>query len=537
MPQDANNPKTISIDPYQTTVPLVPLTLPEGDTVPKNSQSPPAFKGHAAGIATIGDSMLRGFLAGHAQKEQRKYAQASAAINAGQAAEQSAYQTYQDAIVAGKSPDEQKALYENYQGIYQKNTATMQQFAVPEKKGKKDGGNSYLLSSGDSKPKRVKDKDAPESQGFGGKIKDFFEANPHLVPQIAILTRSAGMKQPGLSPEGQAQQLKLKAAQAQSTEADMQLADEKRKQDAQKVYDQFSGLNEQEVAALPPEQQHQFKAAKAVLFPPKQAAEKSKIWTNKAGDFISLPENETPPPGSGYSPYEKTPTTGQKLFVDDKGGFHYAIPGSEEKGWTPFVASAMGKPGSPQYALQKFLESKGKTVQNATNEDIEEFNQQTAKDKQPSGTVTAGTTDEHGNHVSTTKKLYGGIGAPPKGNAAAGKTAKPAGGPLTPPPGKKTLTDANREERRTQDQQKGTATAYKEYSDKLAANGAKYGSDPASLQAANKLAQDTYHAKMWQNEKNFHRGEKMHLAKSGNVTVGSFDGKTWFNVETGAPVQ
>ncbi len=291
----------IKINPYQTDIPMVPLTLPEVAPVPQ--QGTPAYKGKGPGVATIADSMLRGFMQGHAIKEQRKFAQANAAINAGQAAENSAWQTYQDAIVSGKSPDEQKALYDNYAGIYQKNTDTMQQFAVPDKKSK-DGQKKPKGEGKDSKDK------TPQGQGFGGKLKDFFEANPHLVPQLAILSRSAGMRQPGLSPEGQQKQLQLKAAQQESATADIGLADLQRKQGAQKVYDQFAGLNEQEVAALPPEQQKQFKAAKAILFPPKQAAEKSKIWTNKAGDFISLPENETPPPGSGYAPYEKPSTAG-----------------------------------------------------------------------------------------------------------------------------------------------------------------------------------------------------------------------------------
>jgi len=524
MPQ-SQDPKTIAIDPYQTTVPLVPLQVPQAaDSAPRNSASPPAYFGKSTGIATIGDSLLRGFLQGHAQKEARKYAQASAAINAGQAAEQSAYQTYQDSIVAGKSPDEQKALYDNYAGIYQKNTEAMQQFAVPEKKSKSKDG---------AKPKG-EGKDKTQGQGFGGKIKDFMEANPHLVPQIAILTRSAGMKQPGLSPEGQAKQLELKAAQQQSATADEALATAQQKRKDMTYVSQFSSLTPEQVQALPPEQQKELAAAKSRLeMAGVDKGAKYQLFEDGAGNQVSIREGEPIP--TGYK-LVNTSKSGQKLFVDSNGGFHYAIPGNEEKGWSPFVPSAMPKPGSQQYALQKFLEGRSKTFQTATNEDIEAFNQQTAKDKQPTGkTVSTSTTDEHGNRTTVTTKERGGISAPPKGSTAPQKRAA---GPITPPPGRKTLTDANREEKRTADQQKGTAAAYKEYTDKIASNGAKYGGDTASLQAANKAAQDAYHAKIWQNEKNFHRGDKMTQAKDAKgIIYGSFDGKNFFNVATGQPYQ
>ena len=192
--------KNIEITPYTSTVPLVqipPQAMEQQTTPAQPLQGQFGKKG--TGALAVGDSILKGFLAGHQEKEQRKYAQATATINAADKATQDAYSQYQDALSTSKDKAAQDAAYQQYVKTFNDAKAAKAQYVMPEKPAK-----------GQPKSKDGK-KQLP---GMGG-IKEFFEANPHIIPQIALMTMQP--KPPGLTPEGQQTQNTLKEQQQQLT--------------------------------------------------------------------------------------------------------------------------------------------------------------------------------------------------------------------------------------------------------------------------------------------------------------------------------
>jgi len=529
--------------------------------LPQQSATPPAYKGRGAGIATIGDSLLRGFMAGHAQKEQRKYAQAQAGLNVAQMTEQTAWQNYQDALTqnGGKENETTQGLYANYKDAVNRNTDLMKKYAEPEKKSKKSG-QSGSTTSGKTKGKD----DTQKPQSFGEKVKNFFEANPTLVPKMAVLAReAAGVKPPGLSREGQVQNLDYQAktlavnsAKREEAQADQLISDQNVIAAANAAEKDMSPEQKKIArAAMKPEDRKKLEEAEARrderINEARGKKGKENYWTNGT-DTIALADGEVPPPGSGYH------------LVNER---QQTAPKGEEA----FVSEYVKKNGLDAANLDP-----------ATRVYLHDYWQY--KNPQTTSTASETTVDEHGKRITSTGSTRGskapapppgvaaveeaapqggapkgGMTPPPKSAAPQAKTSggimarpgstskaaapKAASGPMTATPGqvaggKKTLTDANREESREKVHETSTAAAYKEYSDKIAANGAKYGGDPASLQAANKAVADAYYAKIWQNEKNFHRGEKMTQAKDAKgVIYGSFDGKNFFNVATGQPYQ
>ena len=457
----------IEINPYQSSVPLVPLTLPEGDTVPKDSNAPPAFKSSAAGIATIGDSMFRGFLQGHAIKEQRRYGQAMAQYNAGSAALNAARQTYQQAIDSGtaKPNDENDPAFKTYQEQANLILSKLEPLTVPKKPAK-----------GEKKEK---------GQGFGGKIKDFMEANQHIIPSLAY---AAMQPVPlGKTPEGQAQQLKLKAAQQESAVADEAIARDKQADQYKNYVAMHASLKPDEIAKLPPDEQKELAKAQKWL---------QLNGFDKSGKFITVED------GNGtqriiqegvdqVAPGEHVvSTTGRgtpQLWTSDDGKmFRAYMDDPRTKTAKPYVPSKIAPPGSDDYKFQAFMRNRGVEQGKESDEDIAAWEQFKTQNRQPIGkTVSTSSTDVNGNRTTVTTKERGGISAPPK--AGQPKAANRASGPLTAPPGKTTLTQANRTQKVETEKANRHRTAQAAFDTQMAA--ARKLTDPAAQQQAVNQAQ------------------------------------------------
>jgi hypothetical protein len=174
----------IKVDPYTSTVPLIQIPREE---LQKNPEPAANYMGKAGGIAEIGNSILKGTLRGLQDKEQRKYATATATINALDKTTESAYQQYQEALATGKDKDSTDAAYDNYVKRFNDAKAQKAQFIIPQKPAKGQGGD-----------KKKKNAQQPQSGGgFGAGIKQFFERNPHVIPELALATMYP--KQPGPS--------------------------------------------------------------------------------------------------------------------------------------------------------------------------------------------------------------------------------------------------------------------------------------------------------------------------------------------------
>ena len=190
--------------------------------------------------AALGDSIIKGFLRGHAVREERNNAKAQATITAADKATQDAYQRYQDTLASSKSPEDQKAAYEQYLTSFNQAKAVKQQFAIPE--DKKKGGQK---KTGDKK------KDGQQPMTFGAQLKDFFEANPHIVPQIALMTMQP--EPPGPSRQTRVEQMQEKALAADVNAADTQAKEAKfrmeqeqqtaARQDAQRKVEAAGGVD------------------------------------------------------------------------------------------------------------------------------------------------------------------------------------------------------------------------------------------------------------------------------------------------------
>jgi hypothetical protein len=179
MPVDNGN---LRLDPYQSQVPLV--QIPREDIAPGGPLPVSAgYMGKAGGVAEIVNEGFRGFLRGREIKEQRKTAQANQAIDMSNKQEQHAWESYQDALRTGlsKPGDEKDTNYQAYLKAHQTTSETMEKVAIPEEKPKgqkkKDGGKDK--QEGPLQPKSLMDG-----------IKQFAEANPHLIPQALIAART-----------------------------------------------------------------------------------------------------------------------------------------------------------------------------------------------------------------------------------------------------------------------------------------------------------------------------------------------------------
>jgi hypothetical protein len=194
----------LKIDPYTSTVPLVQLPVQEMSQNTRPAQPLQGqFGGHrGSGGLAIGDSILKGIMQGHQMKEQKKYQQATATIAAADKSVEDSYNQYQDALATGKDKAATDAAYANYTDQFNRAKAAKAQFVLPEKPAKGASGG---------KKKGVKD----EAKSFGGGIKDFFAANPHIVPQIALMTMQP--KPPGASSQTTMTQNQLQEQKNQLT--------------------------------------------------------------------------------------------------------------------------------------------------------------------------------------------------------------------------------------------------------------------------------------------------------------------------------
>lgn len=383
--------------PYTSTVPLVQVP-PQAI----EQQSRPAaplqgqFGGHkGTGGLLIGDALLKGFMAGHQQKEQKQQAKAQATINAADAASEGAYRAYQDALTkaGGKKDDPAaQAAYQSYVATFQAGKQAKAQYVIPDKtqKGKKAAGDTDPVKSPDDKKKK-----GAVSAGFNN-IKDFFEANPHIVPQIALLTMQP--KPQGLSTEGQQQVQSLESGKIANEEKSRKLQNEKTYQEG---FSTFSHLSPDEVSSLPPD-----------------AKKNYDTWQNARASIA-------PTKYSGTTKLYQL-SNGKKAWLHPEEASAY-YPDAQP------VESTGVKPGSDAELEDKYLKSQGITREGATAEQLAAATQYARAAKIPStATTSTSTSDPLGNRTTTTsrKATAGGIQPPP----SASRKASPASGGITHPP-------------------------------------------------------------------------------------------------------
>lgn len=240
----------ISINPYQSSVPTVQVPPPDFSQAAPAQPLQGQFRGHGSGVMAIGDSILKGFIQGHEHKAQKKAAEAQATLSAADAAKNAAYQKYQDALATASgnvNDPTAKAAYGAYQDVFNKSKEATAKFVIPQDEPKK--------------PKGAKDK----IKGVFSNVKEFMAANPHLVPQLALLSMQPQPE--GLSPDGKKQQAEQQRVSNEAKLGDIDLQEAQRKQGAQKVVDQYSGLTEEQRAALPASEQEKYRSAQNVLRP------------------------------------------------------------------------------------------------------------------------------------------------------------------------------------------------------------------------------------------------------------------------------
>lgn len=392
------NADQFAMTPYTSTVPITPVPPSEisGQTRP-DAPLAGQFGRKGTGAMLIGDSLLKGFMLGHQQKEQRKQAQAQATINAADAATEGAYQQYQAALTKAGGDDknpEASAAYQSYVKTFQASKQAKAQFVLPDKtqKGKKSalGSDTDPVKSPDDKKKKT------ASAGFNN-IKDFFEANPHIVPQIALMTMQP--KPPGLSPEGQQQSQSLESGKMANEETARRLQNEKTYQTG---FTTFAHLSPEEIAALPPDAKKNYEAwqnARAALAPMKYSGATRLYKLSNGKNAWLYPEEAA----QNYPDAEAI------------------SPGSQVRA------------GSDAELEDKYLQSIGVTRDAATADQLAAATQyaRTAKISNTATTSTS-TTNPQGDRTTTTRRTAspGGIGKPP---AASGQTATTSGGVTKPP--------------------------------------------------------------------------------------------------------
>jgi hypothetical protein len=382
------------------------------------------------GALAIGDAMLKGFMQGHQAKEQKKYAQAQATIAAADSSTQAAYQKYQDALTqaGGKVDDPNaKAAYDAYTGVFNQSKEAKAKFVIPEKPEK---GKSQAAKGKDGK------KQIP---GMGG-IKDFFEANQHIIPQLALLTMQP--EKPGMTPQSQARSLELKEAQRTDAEANQKIND-------RNLIAMYGKLTPEEIKALPIAEQYKITdrqnglaAAKSRYAMEQPAKGKFDTYVDEKGDYHSIPEGtqDIPP---GWKPFVK-PTAGSTPKIGTEGEF--TAQAYKQYGVTPENAT-------PQ--LSKYIHDwwQWKAAQKTTsaNTSVEDVTGKrtatttstrgTGEPQPPAGFKPIEDPDKPAAGDAT--KPTGAITKPPTAPTASA-TAKPAGSRMAAPPKAPTLVEAQR---------------------------------------------------------------------------------------------
>jgi hypothetical protein len=386
------DPGQVRFDPYQTTVPLVqvPVEQMQQATTP----APPLqgqFGKPGTGALAIGDSIVKGFLQGHQMLQQRKYAQATATIAAADKSANDAYQQYQEALSSGKDPAAADAAYKNYQDIFNRAKAAKAQFVLPEKPAKGQGG------------KGAKDK----LKGIGGGIKEWLAANPHVVPEIALMSMQP--KPPGPSQETKATNLEVQRQQQVVDEGKVQLDQAKAREAAQKTVAQYASLTPEEVAALPADQKKELAAAKSILTP-------------------------------------QTATTRYQTLVDPQGQQHSVPIGTEiPEGWKVYEkpTGSAAKPGSPAFYADQYAKENGISPNDLTTQDLDYIKAKMAWDSQQSSSSSNTTlkpdpvTGQMVPVTITNSRNKGKAPQPPSGRKEIGTQAAPGAAPqgaMTAPP-------------------------------------------------------------------------------------------------------
>lgn len=279
----------IKIDPYTSTVPLV--QVPQQDY--EQPQQAPRVYSRKAGIAELGDDVFRGLMRGLEVKEQRKHEQAQATVNALDKRTQDAYNNYQTALATGKK-EQADAAYGVYLNSFNAAKQAKAQFVIPEKRSHHKGGQ------------KKKDEEGVSTGGFGAGLKQFFERNPHIIPEISLLAMQP--KPPGPSVQTVGEQQQIQAGENAQKEQQQRLAEETRKQSAEKIYDE---LGQKPLDSLSEDEKAKLNWSRDILFPQHYG---HTMYTYKV-----------PKAGGGF--------TYEKLLPDDAAqmGAELVVPGQEQK--------------------------------------------------------------------------------------------------------------------------------------------------------------------------------------------------------------
>lgn len=231
---------SLKLDPYKSQVPLI--QIPQQDLQPGQPLPVQAgYMGKAGAIGSLTDNVVKGYLRGRNIAEQKKHEQANYAIDLSQKNEQNAWQTYQDALRTGKAKpgDENDAAYKAYLQAHHATSQTMEKVMIPEDKPKGQKGQK----------KKADDDNQPKS--FGEKLKDFMQANPHFIPQLAITARvpnkpvmSAETEETKntLTSQGQQIQLQGQAIDQNKLKQQQEVANEQRAQ-AERTVEEAGGVD------------------------------------------------------------------------------------------------------------------------------------------------------------------------------------------------------------------------------------------------------------------------------------------------------
>jgi hypothetical protein len=552
----------ITVDPYKSTVPLVPLTqVPQQDLQP---QQAPKIYGKAGGIAQFADTAMKGLLKGLQIKQETKFKAAEATMATQDAAIADAKKRYNDALMMyGKDDERTKAAWGEYGGTVNKAADMYEAFGIPKKE---TGTKSQKKAQG------AKDKAAgiPVQGGFIDHLKHIASQNPELIPQIAI----AGMRSQvdpklygQITPEMTAAQQKQQQEAAVTAREQTLTSDVQRKsvneQTYQSGYATFARLGEDEIAALPPDvkkQYDQWLGAKAALMPMRQG-----------GAMYTYMVNGKP----------------QKMYPED----------AREIGAELYVPGATPKEGTQQDAIDSALKASGvdknkdpMTYANAVKFYTDWFKHQAAQTSSSTRyqTVTDPTTNklvqipvgssatrgaaaprpqdyglptnfptpgENGKQQQDVPKS-GGMGR----STVPRQAAKGSMAASTLPPGvrdtgiKSMLGVGNTQ--RVETEEKGMYTkADTAYQAALKTNKAK-APDKASLDAANAQALQAFNASKaqivlwkaaqvkavggdpWKPVKDQQTGQMRQFAADANGnTYGTMDGVNWVNINTGMPFE
>jgi hypothetical protein len=475
---------TLKLDPYTSTVPTVQMPVQDMEAGSRPAGPLPGnFTRKGTGAAEMGDALFKGILQGHQIKEQRKAEQAKATIAAADSATQGAYQQYQQALQSadGKQDDPKaQAAYKAYTDVFNQAKQTKAKFVIPEKpaKGQK------------------KDKDKQAGGGFSS-IKDFFEANPHVVPQIALLTMQP--KPQGMSPEStQASQqqkltdLETKREQQILETGGVELQDAKDRQAAQKVVGEFASLTPEEKEALPSDDKKRLAAATALLYPPRVGTG-TKEYVSADGrhrDWFTpgqQPQGWEAAQGAGASASSKLGTLPEVMgqYAKEHGIDPNNMPVAVQKyvkDWYAWKAASTASTSS----APAHLDASGNQVGGSTSS-----TRGTPEPQPPAGFAPV-------EGSPSTPAAKGGITPPPSPpSAMSASRSTPKSGGMTAPPSATGSVDPRGTWQQSQNTQRVEnekttryQTAQNKYDKAVATNAKTFADDAKGLEKANKSALD-----------------------------------------------